>query len=133
MQTCDCARVGVGSTGFGKSKNMTPQEAKAYNEKNNLTGKPNEILVVVGPRGRQELMTRKNLALVKGFRLYEPHKVPSPIGVADLSDDVLAIEQERQRLAKENEELKAQLSVPRGTEAPPAKKIGRPKKNPVNA
>lgn len=112
---------------------MTPQEAKAYNEKNNLTGKPNEILVVVGPRGRQELMTRKNLALVKGFRLYEPNKPRIPIDAPALSDNVMLIEQERQRLAKENEELRAQLSVPRGTEAPPAKKIGRPKKNPVNA
>lgn len=99
---------------------MTPQEIAAYNEKHNLAGKPNELLQVVNSRnGKLEILTRKNLALVKGFRLYEPNKAPTPIDVKDLSDDVLAIERERQRLAQENAELKAQLAKP---------KIGRPKK-----
>lgn len=106
---------------------MSPQEAKAFNEKHNLEGKPNEILLVVGPRGRQELMTRKNLALVKGFRLYEPNKPRIPIDAPALSDNVMLIEQERQRLAKENEELRAQLAngLPK---AEAEKRRGRPKK-----
>lgn len=105
---------------------MTPQEIAAYNEKHNLAGKPNELLQVVNSRnGKMEILTRKNLALVKGFRLYEPTKAPTPIDVKDLSDDVLAIERERQRLAQENAELKAQISQSVSRET---KKVGRPRK-----
>lgn len=90
---------------------MSPQEVKAYNEKNNLAGKRDELLTVVDSRGRMQVMTRKNLQTVKGFREYEPNR-PSPVITApNLSDDVLKIEAERQRLAQKVAELEAKLNA----------------------